>query len=243
MLSSNIACISAPAIVGLVHPAAGGWTWNCHHGNDNIQIHQGIQHAFANLVSRCQYSLQKNFANIANSRGSVVSTRNKNWVIWNFFSWCHCSYSVQCRFSSLLAQKRIFAGYNIFFHFSTNLKILWKFKVVCSAPMVKAPLTLRCVQAAAVRALWVATPGNCPYCRDTEFRHSLIHCLHHCLHWNIFSDPQQILTIIPRAAGLGLGHLTSVNLSSKCTCTGNITHSLFPFFVKLRSLWVLTLAL
>ena len=141
---------------------AGGWTWNCHHGNDNVQIHQGIQHAFANLVSRCQYSLQKNFANSAHSRGSVVSTRNKNWVIWNFFSWCHCSYSVQCRFSSLLAQKRIFAGYNIFFHFSTNLKILWKFKVVCSAPLVKAPLTLCGVQAAAVRALWVATPGNCP---------------------------------------------------------------------------------
>ena len=109
--------------------------------------------------------------------------------------------------------------YKFLVHFSTNIKILWKLKVVSSGRScgsnaswvgTSTPDSVLCrVQAAAVRALWVATQGNCSYCQDPEFRHSLIHCLHYCLHWNIFSDPQQILTIISGAAGLGLGQLSS----------------------------------
>ena len=64
--------------------------------------------------------------------------------------------------------------YKFLVHFSTNIKILWKLKVVSSGRScgsnaswvgTSTPDSVLCrVQAAAVRALWVATQGNCSYC-------------------------------------------------------------------------------
>ena len=113
--------------------------------------------------------------------------------------------------------------YKFLVHFSTNIKILWKLKVVSSGRScgsnaswvgTSTPDSVLCrvhtAAASCVHYEWrhkVIVP--IVDCQDPEFRHSLIHCVHYCLHWNIFSDPQQILTIISGAAGLGLGHLSS----------------------------------
>ena len=143
--------------------------------------------------------------------------------------------------------------YKFLVHFSTNIKILWKLKVVSSGRScgsnaswvgTSTPDSVLCrVQAAAVRALWVATQGNCSYCQDPEFRHSLIHCLHYCLHWNIFSDPQQILTIISGAAGLGLGHLSSVEFQVHLHREYHTFIISILCLTKVALLWVVTLAL
>ena len=101
--------MSAPAIVGLFHPAAGR---GAEHGIA-ITVMTTFKHVrgfsmhlqtwYQGVNTACNF-----FANIAHSIGSLLYQEQK---LSHFFSLCHCSYSVQWRFLSLLAQKRIFAGY------------------------------------------------------------------------------------------------------------------------------------